>query len=101
MSVSQDGEVGFETLDPELSGEPEDEFEDELVGGPATEIPLGEYEAEFEDEGEQFMGGLLKGLGRALGLGEGEYEDEFEDEYEDEFELVPGTPAGAALGEEE
>jgi hypothetical protein len=101
MSVSQDGEVGFETLDPELSGEPEDEFEDELVGGPATEVALGEYESEFEDEfeDEQFMGGLLKGLGSAFGLGEGEYEDEFEDE--DEFELVPGTPAGAALGEEE
>jgi hypothetical protein len=103
MSVSQDGEVGFETLDPELSSEPEDEFEDELVGGPATEVALGEYESEFEDEfeDEQFMGGLLKGLGSALGLGEGEYEDEFEDEYEDEYELVPGTPAGAALGEEE
>ncbi len=105
MSVSQDGEVGFETLDPELSGEPEDEFEDELLGEPSTEIPLGEYEAEFEDEDEQFMGGLLKGLGSALGLGEGEFEDEdegeFEEEFEDEYELVAGTPAGTALGEEE
>ncbi len=103
MSVSQDGEVGFETLDPELSGEPEDEFEDELLGEPSTEIPLGEYEAEFEDEDEQFMGGLLKGLGSALGLGEGEfeYEDEDEGEFEDEYELVAGTPAGTALGEEE
>jgi hypothetical protein len=103
MSVSQDGEVGFETLDPELAGEPEDEFEDELLGEPSTEIPLGEYEAEFEDEDEQFMGGLLKGLGSALGLGEGEFEEEYEDEdeLEDEYELVAGTPAGTALGEEE
>jgi hypothetical protein len=98
MSVSQDGEVGFETLDPELAGEPEGEYEDELLGEPSTEIPLGEYEAEFEDEDEQFMGGLLKGLGSALGLGESEYE--YEDEYEEE--LVTGVPTGTApLGEEE
>ncbi|MGY1665505.1 hypothetical protein [Geodermatophilus sp. SYSU D00696] len=92
MSVSQDGAVGFEALDPELAGEPEDEFEDEMFGEPSTESPLGEYEDEFEDEGEEFLGGLLKGIGGALGLGgDGELEDEYEDEYEDE--VLGGLPA--------
>ncbi|MGR6962914.1 hypothetical protein ACU610_00385 [Geodermatophilus sp. URMC 61] len=99
MSVSQDGEVGFETLDPELLGEPEDEYEDELLTEPATEIPLGEYEAEFEDEDEEFIGGLLKGLGGALGLGEGE--DEFEDEFEDEVLTELTTETATTLGEGE
>ncbi|MGY1700816.1 hypothetical protein [Geodermatophilus sp. SYSU D00766] len=91
MSVSQDGEVGFETLDPELMGEPEDEFEDELFGEPSAESPLGEFEDEFEDEGEDFLGGLVQGLGSALGLGEGEFEDEYEDEFEDEVLGAAGT----------
>ncbi|SDN41427.1 hypothetical protein [Geodermatophilus sp. DSM 45219] len=101
MSVSQDGAVGFEALDPELAGEPEDEFEDELFGEPSTESPLGEYEDEFEDEGEDFLGGLLKGLGGALGLGEGEFEDEFELEDEFEDEVLGATPAGQGEYEDE
>ncbi|PWW21244.1 hypothetical protein JD79_00372 [Geodermatophilus normandii] len=101
MSVSQDGAVGFESLDPELAGEPEDEFEDEFFGEPSTESPLGEYEDEFEDEGEDFLGGLLKGLGGALGMGDGEFEDEFEGEDEFEDEVLGGVPAAQGEFEDE
>jgi len=101
MSVSQDGAVGFESLDPELAGEPEDEFEDEFFGEPSTESPLGEYEDEFEDEGEDFLGGLLKGLGGALGMGDGEFEDEFEGEDEFEDEVLGGVPTAQGEFEDE
>ncbi len=77
MSVSQDGEVGFETLDPELVGEPEDEFEDEFLGEllPESTLSQGEFEDEFE------------------------FEDEYEDE--DEYEVLGGGSAGGALGQGE
>jgi hypothetical protein len=103
MSVSQDGAVGFESLDPELASEPEDEFEDEMFSEPSTESPLGEYEDEFEDEGEDFLGGLLKGLSGALGSGEGEFEDEdeYENEYEDEYEVLGAMPTGQGEFEDE